>query len=59
MKTTSMMIGGPDYVTTFLEETVHYETLSYMFFYVFMLLMAIVVLNLLVILVFVGFSILW
>ncbi|XP_060590665.1 transient receptor potential cation channel subfamily A member 1 homolog [Ruditapes philippinarum] len=48
MKTTSMMIGGPDFVTTFLDETVHYKPISYVFFYGFMLLMTIVVINLLV-----------
>ncbi|XP_060561971.1 transient receptor potential cation channel subfamily A member 1 homolog isoform X2 [Ruditapes philippinarum] len=48
MKTTSMMIGGPDFVTIFLDETAHYDIISYVFFYGFMLLMAIVVINLLV-----------
>ncbi|XP_060583250.1 transient receptor potential cation channel subfamily A member 1 homolog [Ruditapes philippinarum] len=48
MKTTSMMIGGPDFVSTFLDETVHFEIISNLFFVIFMLFMAIVVINLLV-----------
>jgi hypothetical protein len=48
MRTTSMMIGGPDFVSTFLDETVHFEIISNVFFVIFMLFMAIVVINLLV-----------
>ncbi|XP_060561450.1 transient receptor potential cation channel subfamily A member 1 homolog, partial [Ruditapes philippinarum] len=48
LRTTSMMIGGPDFVSTFLDDTVLYEIMSNVFLVIFMLFMAIVVINLLV-----------
>ncbi|XP_053398040.1 transient receptor potential cation channel subfamily A member 1 homolog [Mercenaria mercenaria] len=46
VKTTEMMIGELDYTTIFFDEKVHYNAISHVFFYIFMLFMTIVVVNL-------------
>ncbi|XP_045195782.2 transient receptor potential cation channel subfamily A member 1 homolog [Mercenaria mercenaria] len=48
VKTTEMMIGELDYTTIFLDEKVHYNAISHVFFYIFMLFMTIVAVNLMV-----------
>ncbi|XP_053381087.1 transient receptor potential cation channel subfamily A member 1 homolog [Mercenaria mercenaria] len=48
VKTTAMMIGEIDFGTIFFDEVVHYEYISYMFFYIFLMFMTIVLINLLV-----------
>ncbi|XP_060606320.1 transient receptor potential cation channel subfamily A member 1-like [Ruditapes philippinarum] len=48
VKTTSMMIGEIDFGATFFEANVNFEMISFVFYYIFVLLMTIVVINLLV-----------
>ncbi|XP_053389084.1 transient receptor potential cation channel subfamily A member 1 homolog, partial [Mercenaria mercenaria] len=45
VKTTEMMIGELDYSTIFLDGKVHYNAISHVFFYIFMLFMSIILLN--------------